>query len=171
MWFLKFDNSSSIHDFEINWKFLKNKIVDDKKENTLDFPQQKGFNICQEEKEILPFYFKSTNLNRKYVLSFDSDTPIMNSKSVGYVKVDLMNAKPEVYVSNTHLNAKGALPLVLDSKNAMLKVKRTSRFSLQVQYKLDAQVGDCDFDSSFCNYTIEPEASSVDLNQEWVRRS
>ena len=34
-----------------------------------------------------------------------------------------------------------------------LKIKRQNKYGLKVNYKLDVQLGDCDFDMSFCNFT------------------
>jgi hypothetical protein len=168
IWFIKFDNSSSIQDFEINWKFLKNKFIDEKKPSTLTFPAQIGFGLSSKEnRDSLDFYFQSTNQNRKYALNFncDSSTPISNSKQTDYVKVDLMNGKSEFYVPNGYLNLKeSTTSFALESRTSILKMKRTNKFSLEVTYKLDSQLGDCDFDFSFCNYTVDPEL--VELNQE-----
>ena len=162
MWYLKFDNSSSVHDFEINWKFIKNKLVDEKKAANLEFPPLRGFDISMEERETLAFDFSSSNLNRKYMLSFTSDSQIINNK-IGFIKVDLRNGKPEFQLSNNYL--KEASPFVLDSKNSRIKIKRTNKFSLQIDYTLNSQAGDCDFDSSFCNYISDIEQPINELNQ------
>jgi hypothetical protein len=164
-WYLKFDNSSATQDFEINWKFIKNKIVDEKKASTFEFPPHRGFDISAEEREILTFDFKSSNLNRKYMLSFVSDSPTINSKS-SYIKFDLKNGKPEFQVPNSYLNdLNNPLPFLIDSKSSRMKIKRTNKFSLQIDYSLDSQMGDCDFDASFCNYVSDLEQPINELNQ------
>jgi hypothetical protein len=40
-----------------------------------------------------------------------------------------------------------------NSNDFILKIKRSNLLSLQVVYALDTQIGDCDFDTSICNYT------------------
>ena len=165
-WFIRFENSSVVQDFEINWKFIKNKLVDEKKGATLEFPAQRGFELSKDENgDGLDFLFKSSNLNRKYELAFSADKPIMNSKFSGYVKVDLLNNKPEICVPNSYLNNKDSAPFAIDSKTSLLKIKRTNKFSMRVTYTLSSQFGDCDFDTSFCDYTVDPEQPTSELNQ------
>lgn len=157
IWYLKFENSSQIQDFELNWNFIKNKITDEKKSSIIDLPAQKALDYKEENG--LEFYFKTLSKNRKYALFFNLDRIILNNQANSYVKLNLMNDKPDFLVKNSVLNDKET-SLLLESKNAVLKVKRVDKFSLTITYKLDSQFGDCDFDVSLCNYTTH-------LDHDW----
>ena len=36
-WYLKFNNPFESYDFEVNWKFIKNALVDEKKQSVINF--------------------------------------------------------------------------------------------------------------------------------------
>ncbi len=74
-WFIKFENSTIFYDFEINWKFFKNEIQNEKHNSFLLLPRQIGFEVNFFIQEYLEFYFKSSSNTRKYSLNFDTDTP------------------------------------------------------------------------------------------------
>lgn len=42
-WFLKFDSPFDLYDFELNWKFVKNMIVDETKSLGISLPKENSF--------------------------------------------------------------------------------------------------------------------------------
>ena len=54
-WYLKFNNPFETYDFEINWKFIKNALVDEKKPSVINLPKEVGYDS---NKDGLVFLFK-----------------------------------------------------------------------------------------------------------------
>jgi hypothetical protein len=54
-WYLKFNNPFEAYDFEVNWKFIKNALVDEKKQSVINLPKEIGFDSG---KDGLVFLFK-----------------------------------------------------------------------------------------------------------------
>lgn len=153
-WFLKFDTLFDIYDFELNWIFIKNEIIDVKKSLTITFPKQIGFDFDNKQHDELAFHFRSSNRNRKYSLYFDIDGKFSNDiQDVNnYIKLRSKNTKQDHLIANDHLNNK-ANAMVLNSVDSILKIKRNEKFTIDIMVKINSQIGDCDFDASFCDYT------------------
>lgn len=54
-WFLKFDSPFDLYDFELNWKFVKNTLVDEAKSSTISLPKEVAFESFEHD---LIFIFK-----------------------------------------------------------------------------------------------------------------
>lgn len=54
-WFLKFDSPFDLYDFELNWKFIKNTLIDETKPSKISLPKEIGFDSIDRD---LIFVFK-----------------------------------------------------------------------------------------------------------------
>lgn len=54
-WFLKFDSPFDVYDFELDWKFILNTIVDEKKPSSISLPKEIAFESINQD---LVFIFK-----------------------------------------------------------------------------------------------------------------
>lgn len=160
-WFLKFDSASDTYDFELNWLFIKNQLIDEKKAFSISLPKQIGLDLGNKQQDELDFHFLTSNNNRKYWLYFDIDNKFTNEDSSNYIKIRVKNTKQiDNFISVDHLNNK-LNGYLLGSSDSLLKIKRNEKFSIEILCKMDSQMGDCSFDSGFCDYTTNPFVNST----------
>lgn len=149
-WYLKFESPFDQYDFELNWKFIANQIIDDKKKSTIDLPLQFGFDISEE----LEFEFLATQSRRKYSIEFltvqnvtkeSTDKSYIRSKIYGLQEMII----PLLSTSFSQSNH------ALKKFNGTLFIKRYNDWFISITYDLESNSGDCDFDDSFCEYSYQ----------------
>lgn len=148
-WFLRFDSSFSVYDFEITWEFIRNQIINEKKEGAVELPLQYGFNISEE----LEFAFLSPHSQRKYTLNLQTlynNTDVLEEQQ-SYIRSRILGLQelriPLLSKSFTKSEHN------LTRFNGTLFIKRNAGWSLRIGYELLMNSGDCDFDESFCGYS------------------
>lgn len=155
MWFFVINSPQLEFDFEVNWMFIKNVINDQIGQFTLNFPPLNGFALNTQVHDELNFYFKATT-NRRYSLMFSTRPKyfIDTQDPSNYIKTSVKNSNnADIFVSSEYLNNNNVFELASES---LLKVKRGSKYSIDVSVSLDGNHGDCDFDSSLCHFTLNP---------------
>ncbi|CAF0808821.1 unnamed protein product [Brachionus calyciflorus] len=156
-WFLKINSPNDIFDFELNWEFIKNQIVDEKRDYEIHLPKVIGFELNERVHDELDFYLKTTT-NRRYTLSFDIEPKyfIDIQDTANYIKTKVKNSnKIDMHIPIEHLHNKQNEYLV-NAPETLLKIKRNSKYSIGVSIKLDRHIGDCNFDDSVCEFTLNP---------------
>lgn len=168
-WYLKFDSSFDTYDFELNWEYVRNSFLDEKRPSVLRLPQQLNLEFAPKTSDDeLDFFYKSTSNRPSYSFNFDvSPQPTtINEPAVNTVSVnpkqkrlaELVRFKtgallsksepiPETYLTNREKT------YVFNTDEFALTVKPSHVYSIEIRPKIDVQVGYCDFDQSLCNYT------------------
>jgi hypothetical protein len=156
---------------ETNFLYSLLDEIINKEKGIYTFPSQFGYNISEEAS--LKFEIQTT---RKYVLQFESGVEGTNNLTTSlidgvesYVKLKKSNK------DNDDLLHIGFLEnpqnyLTIDSEKAILKVKRNNLWSVNVTYKLDKYLGDCNFDESICDYKKDTDEYFIlehKLKNEW----
>lgn len=150
-WFLKFNSSFHPYDFELSWKFIKNQMINEIKESKVELPVQYGFNVSEE----LEFEFLTTRPERKYTLRFQADlsnsSTNATSESNSYIRSKVYGLQELIIpLKSTHFS-RSQHPL--RGFNGTLFIKRNREWSVVIDYSLEVNSGDCDFDNSFCGYS------------------
>ena len=170
MWYLNFEQANEMHDLEINWSFLPNKIVDQTDKSSLNLPLPSGFKFSEE----LYFNFQTTQLYRRYALNLtakmadleaskssksdetqDSYLKIANLAHASAETTTVEKSMEELGLDLTSIFTVGKL-IRLNSSNVLIKIMRNNQWSMNITYKMESVDGECDFDESICNYTGNP---------------
>jgi hypothetical protein len=154
VWYIKFDNSTAMYDFELNWDFFKNEIVNEKHLSFINLPKQVGFepNLLIND-DYLDFYFKSPSKSRKYSLDFEIDTKTGIDTNEQYKNVVIVSKEFHQKIIMSEYLDGTQRPYEVSSNEFLLKIRRQNKYGMKVHYRLDSQLGDCDFDMSLCNFT------------------
>lgn len=58
-WYLKFESSFQLYDFELNWRFIKNSLINEKNPGVIKLPKLVGFETTkQSTDDELIYHFK-----------------------------------------------------------------------------------------------------------------
>ena len=150
-WFFQFNSSFALYDFELSWEFIKNQMTNEMKMSRIELPLQHGFNMSEE----LEFEFLTTRPERKYALRFQADlinsTTNTTSESKSYIRSKVYGLQElTIPLMSAHFS-RSQHPL--RGFNGTLFIKRNSEWSVIIDYSLEVNSGDCDFDTSFCGYS------------------
>lgn len=167
-WFLKFNSSFAPYDFELSWEFIKNQMTNEIKESRIELPVQYGFNMSEE----LEFEFLTTRSERKYTLRFQADltnsSTNATSESKSYIRSKVYGLQELIIpLMSTHFS-RSQHPL--RGFNGTLFIKRNREWSVVIDYSLEVNSGDCDFDNSFCGYSdrvdfVQDETPFLNTNE------
>lgn len=131
--------------------------VVNKEKGVYTFPAQIGYNLSEEVR--MKFAIQTT---RKYFLQFlssiegiETNNRTEISKYIdgvnSYVRLRKVNKDFDDVINMGYLENPENVKSI-DSDEAILKIKRSNLWSVNVSYTLDKYHGDCNFDESLCGY-------------------
>lgn len=155
-WYLKFNSPFEKQDFEVNWIFVKNLISEERKASNILLPAQYGFNISEE----LFFNFESQTSPRSYFFKIETIPSNTTASDLSPIMITTLkrdqNSIDEYILPQAKIEQNSNIRISefkLDSTDSTIRVKRTNEWTYNIDYRLESNDGDCDFDASFCNYT------------------
>jgi hypothetical protein len=167
-WFIHFHSAADKHDLELSWSFIPNKFVD-AGSGSIQLPRSHGFIISDlsrgdfnsiDNLDELYFSFESTHINRNYRVYFEVDGH-SEKAALAHTTHKFLSQKYLTYLNkrinkyeliNTNIYSKER-PFKLDELGVnSIRVKRNGLHSVEMSFKLDQNVGDCDFDASVCGF-------------------
>ncbi len=149
-WFLQINSPLDTYDFEITWRLVKNQIIDSLKPGKIELPAQNGFNLTEE----LEFLFLAKSADKGYTVNLNATTATatVDSDQQSYIRSKIFGLQELTIPLTSHALPK--LERKLHMFNGTLFIKKSRGWSIAIEYNLPVNSGDCDFDSSMCEYEI-----------------
>jgi len=119
-------------------------------------PAQYGFDVSEE----LVFTFDSLVSQRNFLFKIESSFDALNDSSIDLSHIKFTTLKKDKTMPEEYVLAQSKLDLTsqtnefkLNSVFSSLRINRKNERSYIINYQLETNDGDCDFDQSLCNYS------------------